>query len=116
MFGSIQSTWLFRLVKVFNDLIAILPVILAAIAARQVSGLDEVGIVAGIIAGSMASDGGIIGGLIAGILAGVLSYYLLNLCFSHNVPGTTANIVACGLSGLAAGWLEWLALRQLRWL
>lgn len=102
--------------KVFNDLIAILPVILAAIAARQVSGLDEVGIVAGIIAGSMASDGGIIGGLIAGILAGVLSYYLLNLCFSHNVPGTTANIVACGLSGLAAGWLEWLALRQLRWL
>ena len=74
--------------KVFNDLIAILPVILAAIAARQVSGLDEVGI---------------IGGLIAGILAGVLSYYLLNLCFSHNVPGTTANIVAGGLSGLAAG-------------
>lgn len=89
--------------KVFNDLIAILPVILAAIAARQVSGLDEVGIVAGVIAGSMASDGGIIGGLIAGILAGVLSYYLLNLCFSHNVPGTTANIVAGGLSGLAAG-------------
>lgn len=74
--------------KVFNDLIAILPVILAAIAARQVSGLDEVGI---------------IGGLIAGILAGVLSYYLLNLCFSHNVPGTPANIVAGGLSGLAAG-------------
>lgn len=89
--------------KVFNNLIAILPVILAAIAARQVSGLDEVGIVAGVIAGSMASDGGIIGGLIAGILAGVLSYYLLNLCFSHNVPGTTANIVAGGLSGLAAG-------------
>ena len=34
---------------VFNTLIDIIPVIVAAIAAKQVSGLDEVGIVAGII-------------------------------------------------------------------
>ena len=60
---------------VFNMLIGILPVILAAIAAKQVSGLDEVGIVAGVIAGTMSTDGGIIGGLVAGILAGVLDVY-----------------------------------------
>ena len=48
---------------VFNMLIGILPVILAAIAAKQVSGLDEVGIVAGVIAGTMSTDGGIIGGV-----------------------------------------------------
>lgn len=95
---------------VFNDLVAILPVILAAIAARQVSGLDEVGIVAGIIAGSMSVDGGIIGGLVTGILAGVFSYYLINACFKHNVPGTTANIVAGGLSGLAAGLIGMFAI------
>ena len=95
---------------VFNDLVNILPVILAAIAARQVSGLDEVGIVAGVIAGSMSVDGGIIGGLVTGILAGVSSYYLINLCFKHNVPGTTANIVAGGISGLTAGLIGMYAI------
>lgn len=88
---------------VFNDLVSTLPIILAAIAARQISGLDEIGIVAGVIAGSMSVDGGIIGGLATGILAGIFAYYLLNLCFKHNVPGTTANIVAGGISGLVAG-------------
>lgn len=88
---------------VFNSLIGILPIIIGAIAAKQVSGLDEVGIVAGIIAGMMAKDGGIIGGLVAGILAGVASYYIITFCFKHRVPGTTANIAAGGLGGLAAG-------------
>lgn len=88
---------------VFNTLVGILPVILAAIAAKQVSGLDEVGIVAGIIAGTMSTDGGIIGGLITGILAGVLSYYIIRFCLSHKFPGTTANIAAGGLAGLIAG-------------
>lgn len=92
-----------NLESVFETLVGYLPIVLAAIAARQVSGLDEVGIVAGIIAGALAVDGGIIGGLIVGILAGVLAYYLILVCFKYNVPGTTANITAGGLSGLIAG-------------
>ena len=90
---------------VFNTLVGISPVILAAIAAKQVSGLDEVGIVAGIIAGTMATDGGLIGGLASGILAGVLAYYIITFCLSHKFPGTTANICAGGLAGLAAGFV-----------
>jgi len=88
---------------VFNTLVGIIPVILAAIAAKQVSGLDEVGVVAGIIAGTMATDGGLIGGLVSGILAGILAYYIITFCLSHKFPGTTANICAGGLSGLIAG-------------
>lgn len=88
---------------VFNSLVGILPVIVAAVAAKQISGMDEVGIVAGIVGGSLAVDGGIIGGIIVGILAGVLVYYISSFCFSHKVPGTTANIAAGGLAGLIAG-------------
>ena len=90
---------------VSSALIGALPVILAAIAARHVSGLDEVGIVAGIVGGVMAVDGGIIGGLLTGIIAGVLSYYIITFCFKHKIPGTTANIAAGGISGLIAGLL-----------
>lgn len=90
---------------VFSTLIGVLPVIVAAIAAKQVSGLDEVGIVAGVIAGILASGGGIIGGLVAGILAGILAYYFIIFCLKHKVPGTTANIAAGGLAGLVAGLL-----------
>lgn len=88
---------------VFNSLVGILPVIVAAIAAKQISGMDEVGIVAGIAGGSLAVDGGIIGGILVGILAGVLVYYISGFCFRHKVPGTTANIAAGGLAGLIAG-------------
>jgi len=87
----------------FTVLIGALPVMIAAIAAKQVSGLEEVGIIAGIVAGVMSRDGGIIGGLAAGILAGILSYYVISFCFRWKVPGTTANIAAGGLAGLAAG-------------
>ncbi|SHE45840.1 Phosphotransferase system IIC components, glucose/maltose/N-acetylglucosamine-specific [Tissierella praeacuta DSM 18095] len=89
--------------EIFNILIQGLPVIVAAIAAKQVSGLDEVGIVAGVIAGMLSSKGGLIGGLIGGILAGILAIYLIRLALSWNFPGTTANIVSGGLSGLIAG-------------
>ncbi|MDL2293045.1 PTS sugar transporter [Ruminococcaceae bacterium OttesenSCG-928-D13] len=89
--------------EVFSTLISVLPAILAAIAAKQISGMDEMGIVAGIVAGILAKDGGIIGGLVAGILAGVLVYYIATFCFKRKVPGTTVSIVAGGLSGLAAG-------------
>ncbi len=88
---------------VFSKLVGILPVILAAIAAKKVSGLEEVGIVAGIVAGVLSVDGGIIGGLLAGILAGIFSYYIISFSFKKKFPATTANIAAGGLGGLAAG-------------
>lgn len=87
----------------FDILIQGLPVVVAAIAAKQVSGLDEVGIVAGVVAGMLSSEGGLIGGLIGGILAGILAFYLIGIALRFNFPGTTANIVAGGLSGLIAG-------------
>ena len=88
---------------VFDTLVNSIPIVICAIAAKQVSGLDEVGVVAGIVAGILAVDGGILGGLIIGILAGVLAYYISVFCFRHNVPGTTVNIASGGLGGLAAG-------------
>lgn len=96
--------------EVFSSLVGILPIIVAAIAAKQISGMDEVGIVAGIVAGSLSGDGGIIGGIVVGILAGVLVYYISSFCFKHKVPGTTANIAAGGLSGLIAGLLGMYAI------
>lgn len=98
---------------VFNTLVGYLPIIIAAIAAKQVSGMDEVGIVAGIVAGALAMDGGIIGGIIVGILAGVLVYYISSFCFAHKVPGTTTNIAAGGLGGLIAGFVGMYAVAPL---
>lgn len=94
----------------FDLLINALPVIIAAIAAKQVSGLDEVGVVAGIVAGVLSTDGGIIGGLAGGILAGILALYLIRFTLNLNFPGTTANIVAGGIAGLAAGFLVFFIL------
>ncbi len=98
---------------VFNDLVGILPIIVAAIAAKQISGMDEVGIVAGIVAGSMSVDGGIIGGILVGILAGIFVYYISQFCFTHKVPGTTTNIAAGGLGGLIAGLIGMFAIAPL---
>lgn len=94
-----------KLGDIFDLLIQGLPVVVAAIAAKQVSGLDEVGIVSGVVAGMLSGDGGIIGGIVGGILAGIFAYYLIRLTLGWNFPATTANIVAGGLSGLAAGLL-----------
>ena len=88
---------------VFNLLISGIPVVIAAIAARQVSGLDEVGVVAGVVAGLLSTQGGLIGGLIGGIIAGVLAFYFIRLCLNLRFPATTANIVSGGVSGLIAG-------------
>lgn len=95
---------------VFTTLVGILPIIVAAIAAKQISGLDEVGIVAGVVAGAMSVDGGIIGGILVGILAGILVYYISSFCFKHKVPGTTTNIAAGGLSGIIAGFIGMYAI------
>lgn len=94
-----------QLSDAFDLLIGGLPIIIAAIAAKQISGLDEVGIVAGIVAGILSKDGGIIGGLVGGIIAGLLSIYLLRLALKWKFPGTTANIVSGGVSGLIAGFI-----------
>jgi len=89
--------------SIFDVLIAALPVVVAVVAAKQVSGLDEVGIVAGVIAGTLSVNGGIIGGIIGGILAGILASYLINKSFQWKIPATTANIIGGGISGLIAG-------------
>ena len=91
-------------------LIGALPVMVAAVAAYQISGLDEVGIISGIIAGILSKDGGLIGGIIGGIIAGVLATYLTKMAFRYKFPGTTANIVAGGLSGLIAGLIVYFLL------
>lgn len=88
---------------VFDLMIGSLPVIVAVVAAKQVSGLDEVAIVAGVVAGTLSTSGGLLGGIVGGILAGVLVSYLLVLSFRWGFPATTANIVAGGFSGLIAG-------------
>ncbi len=87
----------------FGVVIGALPVVIAAIAAKQVSGMDDVGIVAGIVAGVLSTDGGIIGGLVGGILAGILAYYLVRATINLKFPATTVGIVSGGLSGLIAG-------------
>ena len=88
---------------VFDIIIGGLPIVLAVIAAKQVSDLDEVSIVAGVVAGVLSTDGGIIGGIIAGILAGLLVQYLFSLCVKWRFPMTTVNIVAGGFSGIISG-------------
>lgn len=86
-----------------DTLIGLLPIIMAAIACKQISGFGEIGIVAGIIAGTLSSDGGIIGGIIAGILSGIFVYYIAIFCFKHKVPATTTNIIAGAFGGIVAG-------------
>ncbi|HHU53578.1 MAG TPA: PTS sugar transporter [Clostridiaceae bacterium] len=88
-----------------STIIGLLPVILAAIAAKQVSGFDEVGVVAGIIAGALSTNGGVIGGIITGILAGVIVYYVATWALKNRVPGTTTNLLSGALGGLLAGFV-----------
>ncbi|QCT04695.1 putative membrane protein [Paenibacillus algicola] len=88
---------------VFELMIKALPVILAVIAAKQVSELDEVSIVAGIVAGVLSTEGGIIGGIIGGIGAGLLVHYIFRKCVEWRFPATTVNIAAGGLAGLISG-------------
>lgn len=98
---------------VFDIIIGVLPIIVATIAAYQISGLDEVGIVSGIIAGALSVNGGVIGGIIGGVLAGVLASVFIRLAFKWKMPGTTANIIAGGLAGLVAGLLVYFFIAPL---
>lgn len=103
--------------EVFDLLIAGLPVVVAVVAARKVSALDEVGMVAGAVAGILASTGGLLGGLAAGILAGLLTSSLIGWTLAHRFPATTANIVAGSLAGLVPGLLvQYLLAPATNWL
>ena len=94
---------------VFDTLVAAIPVVICAIAAKQVSGLDEVGVVAGIVAGVLSVDGGIIGGLVVGIAAGIFSYtlWLGNLICDAINAAIGINPL---LAGALAGVLIWPAI------
>ncbi len=94
---------------VFTLLIDALPVVVAVVAARKVSGLDEVGVIAGVVAGVLSVEGGILGGIVGGIIAGILAHQLLVLTLARRFPATTANIVSGGLSGLIGGLIVYFA-------
>ncbi|MCW4459244.1 hypothetical protein [Microbacterium sp. MPKO10] len=100
-----QIPWLDGLTPVFDTLIAGLPVVVSAIAARKISGLGDVGLVAGSVAGILATEGGLLGGLVSGILAGLISSWLIKWTLSHSFPATTANIVTGAVAGLLPGLL-----------
>ena len=90
---------------VFDLLIAGLPIVVAAVAARKVSALDDVGLVAGAVAGIIAATGGLFGGLVAGILAGLLASSLIRWMLARGLPATTANIFTGALAGALPGLL-----------
>lgn len=96
--------------KVFETLIGALPVILSVIAAKQVSELDEVSIVAGVVAGVLSVNGGIIGGIIGGICAGLLVKFLFRKFVEWKFPMTTVNIAAGGFAGLVSGLIVYFFL------
>jgi len=98
------------LTPVFDLLIAGLPIVVAAVAARKISGLDEVGLVAGAVAGILSQQGGILGGLVGGILAGLLGSYLIKLTLGWRFPATTANIVTGAFAGILPGLLVYFFL------
>lgn len=99
--------------EVFDEVIGALPVVIAVIAAKKVSQLDEVAIIAGLIAGVLSVEGGILGGIVGGILAGILVTYFLGFAFKYSLPATTANIVAGGFAGLIAGLVIFYGLAPL---
>ena len=98
---------------VFKVMVGALPVMVAVMAAKQVSDLDEVSIIAGIVAGVLSVNGGIIGGILGGIGAGILVRWLFEVCINLRFPMTTVNIVAGGLSGLASGLVIYFLLAPL---
>lgn len=63
--------------------------------------------------GVLSVEGGLIGGIAGGIMAGIFVRYLFALCISWKFPMTTVNIVAGGISGLAAGLIMFYFLSPL---
>lgn len=102
--GAKPYSGLQSLNAIFELLLKGLPVIVAVIAAKQVSELDEVSIVAGVVAGVLSVEGGLIGGILGGIGAGIMVRYLFGLCLRWQFPMTTINIVAGGYPVYSPGW------------
>ncbi len=98
------------LTPIFDLLIASLPIVVAAVAARKISGLDEVGLVAGAVAGILSAPGGILGGLVGGILSGLAAAFLIKWTLAHRFPATTANIVTGAVAGLIPGLVVYFLL------
>lgn len=98
------------LTPAFDLMIAGLPIVVSAVAARKISGLDEVGLVAGAVAGILAQQGGILGGLVSGILSGLLAGAIIKRCLAWSFPATTANIVTGALAGIVPGLLVYFVL------
>lgn len=98
------------LTPAFDLMIAGLPIVVSAVAARKISGLDEVGLVAGAVAGILAQEGGILGGLVSGILSGLLAGAIVKRCLAWSFPATTANIVTGALAGIVPGLLVYFVL------
>ena len=94
----------------FDILVAALPVVVAVVAAKQVSGLDEIGIVAGVVAGTLSVNGGILGGIIGGVLAGILASYLLQWSFRMRFPTTTSSLIAGAVGGTVGGLIVYFIL------
>ena len=87
----------------FDIMLNGLPVIISAVAAKQISGLNDIAICAGVIAGLFSTKGGLIGGIICGIMAGILVSVIFKKCLQWHFPGTTANICAGSFAGLISG-------------
>jgi fructose-specific phosphotransferase system IIC component len=94
----------------FDVLVGALPIIVAVVAAKQVSGLEEVGIVAGVVAGVLSVKGGVLGGILGGILAGLLANYLLRWSFRMRFPATTASLISGAIGGLVSGLIIYFIL------
>ncbi len=94
----------------FDVLVGALPVIVAVVAAKQVSGLEEVGIVAGVVAGVLSVQGGVLGGIVGGIIAGLLANYLLRWSFRMRFPATTASLISGAIGGLTSGLIIYFVL------
>lgn len=99
--------------KLFDIMIDALPVIVAAVAAKQISGLNEVAVCAGVVAGTLSTSGGLIGGIIAGIIAGILVNIFLMKCLKWHFPATTANLFAGAFAGLIGGMIVYFFLGPL---
>jgi fructose-specific phosphotransferase system IIC component len=94
-----------RLDEASMILSALPPIILAILAARKMSDLGELTLIAGLIAGLLSVQGGIIGAILAGIAAGKLVPWFFKMCTQWSFPATSVNIAAGGFSGLVPGLL-----------
>jgi hypothetical protein len=103
LLSIMKFPYLIGLQETLQTLSLIPPVILAVIAAKKVSDLGEISLIAGVISGLLSVPGGIIGAIIGGIGAGFIATYLFRLCTLWKLPATTVNIISGGVAGIVPG-------------